>query len=113
MIDSLLSIARDSQSRGFVLEYLNNSTYDDMLGIDLKEDRFKFLYNIEGTYQIPATEGSFRNFYSYAVDHLVHEEDRQVYAGAMEPDTLAGRLDRAELPGVLDFQYRVPNLEGG
>ncbi|MBR2798011.1 MAG: EAL domain-containing protein [Clostridia bacterium] len=113
MIDSLLSIARDSQSRGFVLEYLNNSTYDDMLGIDLKEDRFKFLYNIEGKYQIPATEGSFRNFYSYAVDHLVHEEDRQVYAGAMEPDTLAGRLDRAELPGVLDFQYRVPNLEGG
>ena len=115
MINGLLSVAAGRQSRDFVLEYLNNSSYDELLGIDLNEDRFKFLYNIEGKYRVPATEGSFRNLYGYAVDHLVHEDDRQAYAEAMDPDTLPERLTHADerLPGVLDFQYRVRNPEGG
>ena len=115
MINGLLSMAAGRQSQDFVLEYLNNSGYDEMLGIDLNEDRFKFLYNIEGKYHIPATEGSFRNFYSYVLDHLIHGEDCQTYAEAMDPDTLPDRLAQSDapLPGVMDFQYRVRNPEGG
>ena len=113
MINGLLAMASDRQSQEFVLDYLNNSTYDEMLGIDLNEDRYKFLYNIEGKYRIPATEGRFRSFYDYAVDHLVFDEDRQDYADAMDPDTLQDRLAKAQLPGVLDFQFRVSNPEGG
>ena len=115
MINGLLAMASGRPSQDFVLEYLNDSSYDEMLGIDLNEDRFKFLYNIEGKYRVPSTEGSFRSLYDYALDHLVHEEDRRAYADAMNPDTLAQRLDRtdAPLPGVLDFQYRVRNPEGG
>ena len=114
MINGLLSMAAGRQSQDFVLEYLNNSGYDEMLGIDLNEDRFKFLYNIEGKYHIPATEGSFRNFYSYVLDHLIHGEDCQTYAEAMDPDTLPDRLAQSDapLPGVMDFQYRVRNPEG-
>ena len=115
MINGLLSMAAGRQSQDFVLEYLNNSGYDEMLGIDLNEDRFKFIYNIEGKYHIPATEGSFRNFYSYVLDHLIHGEDCQTYAKAMDPDNLPDRLAQSDapLPGVMDFQYRVRNPEGG
>lgn len=113
MIMGLLSLVKGDGAQEFIMEYLNNSSYDEMLGIDLNEDRFSFIYNIEDKYHLPATQGGFRNFYEYAVDHLVFEEDRQVYADNMNPDTLLRRLENAELPGVLDFQYRVRNLEGG
>ena len=112
MINGLLALASVKSSQDFVLEYLNNSTYDEMLGIDLNEDRFRFMYNIEGKYQVPAMEGSYRNLYGYAVDHLVHEEDRRTYADIMDPDTLPQRLAQSELPGVLDFQFRVLTPEG-
>ncbi len=113
MINGLLALASGKSSQDFVLEYLNNSTYDEMIGIDLNEDRFRFMYNIEGKYQLPATEGSYRIFYSYAVDHLVFEEDRQAYADYMEPDTLLRRLAQSKLPGVLGLQYRVYMADGG
>ena len=113
MINGLLAMASGKSSQDFVLEYLNNSSYDEMLGIDLNEDRYRFMYNIEGKYRVPATEGSYRNFYSYAVDNLVHEEDCQAYADAMDPDTLLQRLAQSKLPGVLDLQYRVRVPEGG
>ena len=113
MINGLMAMAAGRQSQDFVLEYLNNSSYDEMLGINLNEDHFKFLYNIEGKYQVPAKEGSFRSFYTYVADHLIHEEDRELYAETMDPDTLLKRLAESELPGVLDFQYRVRNQEGG
>lgn len=115
MINGLLSAVSFGQSQEFVLEYLNNSNYDEMLGIDLNGDRYKFLYNIEDKYLVPATEGSFRSFYDYALDQLIHEEDSQAYAEAMDPDTLSQRLARTDsrLPGVLEFQCRVRSPEGG
>ena len=48
MINELLAMAPGKPSQDFVLEYLNNSSYDEMLGIDLNEDRYRFMYNIEG-----------------------------------------------------------------
>ena len=50
-----------------------------MLGIDLNEDRFKFLYNIERKRQFPATEGSFRTFCNDMLDRPVQQQDRHVY----------------------------------
>jgi hypothetical protein len=37
MINGLLALASVKSSQDFVLDYLNNSTYDEMLGIDLNE----------------------------------------------------------------------------
>ena len=113
MIRELLSFAEARDKHEYVMAFLNNSTYDEMLGIDLTRDRFKFLYNINDKYQVPATDGSYRNFYEHIVDHLIHDEDRRRYAEIMDPDTLAQRLLSSELPGILEFQYRVRNLEGG
>ena len=50
MINGLLAMATDKKTQDFVLDYLNNSGYDEMLGIDLNEDRYHFMYNIEGKY---------------------------------------------------------------
>jgi len=113
VIKVLLSMALGNPSPDFIMDYLNNSSYDELLGVDLKDDRYKFLYDIEGKYDVPSTGGSFRHFYDYAVAHAIHWEDCRVYADAMNPDTLVERLAQSELPGVLDFQYRVRNLEGG
>ncbi len=112
VIQELLALAGNKCPPAEIMGFLNNSNYDEMLGIDLNNDRFKFIYNINDKYQVPATEGSFRNFYAYAADNLVHPEDREEYARMMAPDGLAVRLDASNTPGLLEFQYRARNLEG-
>ena len=113
MIRELLNMLGESLSKENLLSFLNNSSYDEMLGIDLNEDRFRFLYNIEGKYQVPATEGSLRNFLDYVLQHLIHEEDKALYAEQMSPQTLASRLAASDMPGIIEFEHRVRNPEGG
>ena len=113
MIKTLIALLGEAKTRESIMEYLNNSSYDELLGIDLERDRFKFLYNIEGKYQVPVTEGSFKNFYDYLVDHQLHPDDRKLYAEAMAPDRLLRNLAASETPGVLQFECRARNPEGG
>ena len=112
MIRELLALARGDGKSNPIMEFLNNSNYDEMLGIDLNNDRFKFMYNIGDKYHVPATEGSYRNFYDYAVDHLIHPEDRELYAANQDPAGLMERLEKSDAPGMLDFSFRIKNLEG-
>ncbi len=113
MMRELLDMLDKGMSRENMLAFLNNSSYDEMLGIDLNNDRFKFLYNIEGKYQVPATEGSFRNFFEYVLEHLIHEEDKALYAQLMNPQTMASRLAASDMPGIIEFEYRTHNPNGG
>ncbi|MBR1820385.1 MAG: EAL domain-containing protein [Clostridia bacterium] len=112
MIRELLALFKGNELPVPILEFLNNSSYDEMLGIDLGKDRYKFMYNIDGKYHIPSVEGSFRGFYDYAVDHLIHPDDRQTYADALNPDGLMARLASSDTPGLIDFQFRIRNLDG-
>ena len=80
MIKELLNMMPGTPDRQSLLDYLNSSTYDELVEIDLNRDHFKFLYNINDKYHVPGTEGSFEQYYSYAVEHQIHPEDCQAYA---------------------------------
>ncbi len=113
MLDSLIALKGREAPKESIMEFLNNSYYDEMVGIDLNEDHFKFFYNIEDKYRVPAKEGPYSRFYEYTVDHLIHADDRELYARHLNPRTLRAELAQSKLPGATDIQYRVRTPEGG
>ena len=111
MIDGLIALLSPGQENMSILELMNNSSYDEMIAVDLNEGRYKFIYNIEEKYLVPATRGEINSFVKYAKEHLVHKEDRENYGALMDPQTLAQRLEISN--GLLKLQYRVKDLDIG
>jgi diguanylate cyclase (GGDEF) domain len=109
---NLISLFLREESEISFLEFLNNSSFDELIRIDFREDRYKFIYNIEDKYEVPATEGSFSQFCAFSVQHLLNEEDSRAYAETMEPKTLERRLREAEQPGVLQVEFTARDLGG-
>ena len=95
-----------------VVEYLNNSSFDEMVEIDLARDRCHNIYHTEGKYFVPLLDASYTGMYSYAKMYMVHAEDRQVYEDLMNPATIEVRLAEADTPGVRSAQFRYKMLDG-
>lgn len=98
---------------GSILEYLNRSSYDELVSINFEDGTYHFIYNIEEKYNIPATSGSFEELLRYFLENQIFYADRSGYSSFMDPDTLPGRLAEADPAGVLAMQYRVRNPKGG
>jgi diguanylate cyclase (GGDEF)-like protein len=96
-----------------VTEFLEHSSYDELIEIDIGSDRYKFVYNVADKYHIPVTEGVYSEFYRYAADHLVHPDNTGQYADVMNPDTILQRLAGEELRDTYEFQFRTTNTSGG
>jgi diguanylate cyclase (GGDEF)-like protein len=95
-----------------VSEFLEHSSYDELIEIDLNSNRYKFVYNVADKYYLPVTEGLYSEFYKYAVDHLIHPDDAGLYAAAMNPDTLLQKLAEEELRDTCEFRFRSTDRNG-
>ena len=95
-----------------VPEFLEHSSYDELIEIDLNTNRYRFIYNVADKYFSPITEGTFSEFYKYAVDHMIHPDEVVMYAETMNPDTLLQRMAASELKDTFEFQFRGMGLEG-
>ena len=95
-----------------VPEFLEHSSYDELIEIDLNTNRYKFIYNVADKYYAPVTEGAYSEFYKYAVDHLIHPDETALYAEVMNPDTLLQRLAEDELQGTFEFRFRSTDMKG-
>ena len=93
-------------------ERLNASPFEDLVEIDLINDRCRNLFHIDGKYFVPIMKGSWSELFRYSADHMVHPQDRQIYCDLMDPDTLARRLEKSELPGVLQAEFRYRAVDG-
>ena len=96
-----------------LLDYINQSSFDELISVDLSQDRYKFIFNVEEKYQVPTNEGVYSLFYDYIVKEIIHPDDRRAYAEMMDPATVAQRLKTAEVPGALALQYRFRDTNGG
>ena len=95
-----------------ISEFLEHSSYDELIEINLKTNRYKFVYNVADKYYLPVTEGVYSEFYKYAVDHLIHPDETGLYAEVMNPDTLLQRLAEEELQGTFEFRFRSTDRKG-
>ena len=69
----------DKGRRISLIDYLDNSFCDEMGEIDLRNDTFTIFYHVENKYANPVTGGSYRDFYNYIYNNVVHPEDREKY----------------------------------
>ena len=95
-----------------VLERLNNAPFDELVEIDMINDRSRNIYHVDGKYFVPILDGGWVDVYQYCTEHMIHPEDRQLYAELMDPDTLHERLAKSEIDGVLSAELRYKTVEG-
>ena len=95
-----------------IVEYLENSSFDEKLEIDLKKNRCRNIYHIEGKYFVPLLEASFTGLFSYSRVYMVHPDDRRTYEELLSPTTIRKRLDEAEPAGICSAQFRLKMLDG-
>lgn len=112
MKHGLLSIFSEEDVKSALIDYLNYSLFDVLIEIDVSNDHFKFIYNVTSKYHTPVTEGSYCNFYSYNVDHLIHPDHVAEYAASMKPEGLADKLSHSSLPGTFEMQFKCHNISG-
>lgn len=94
-----------------IVEFLDHSAFDELISIDLGQDTYKFIFNVEQKYWSPSMEGTYSTFIEYVGTHMVHPEDRHIYLDMMNPERLPIHLEAAD--NVLDFEFRVRNTHGG
>ncbi len=106
---NLESSAGDYQT---IVDRLNGAPYDELIEIDLYNNRCRNIYHIEGKYFMPLIEGAWRDMYRYAIEHMIHPSDRGSYSALMDPDKLQSRLEASRTPGVLSLELRCRGVNG-
>jgi hypothetical protein len=94
-----------------VLDRLNASPYDELLEIDVINDRCRSLWHVQNKYYLPMPQGNWSELYRYCADHMVHPQDRELYCALMDPDTVLKRLEQSAIPGVLSEELRYRQAE--
>ena len=96
-----------------LIDLLNNSSCDEVLEVNLNDDSFKQFYHVDGKYFVPTIEFSFKDLYTFVLEHIVHPDDRQIYADFMNPDGLLERLKNNEISnfGMEQFRYKLQDGE--
>ncbi|MBQ9468482.1 MAG: EAL domain-containing protein [Clostridia bacterium] len=95
-----------------LVDFLNNSSFDELIDLNYAENSFKFIYNIDKKYILPQTSGQIDDFCGFAADHLIFPADREQYLAMMDAGTIFDRLESSAFPGVLTLDYRAKNTEG-
>ena len=94
-----------------IVEFLDHSAFDELISIDLEQDTYRFIFNVEQKYWSPSMEGVYSAFINYVGTRMVHPEDQQLYLDMMDPQRLPIHLEAAD--DVLDFEFRVRKTSGG
>jgi len=95
-----------------VVEWLNGSSFDELVEIDVVNNTCRNIYHVEGKYFVPVFDGSYFDLYRYSVGHMVHPDDLNVYKPFMDPTSIIERLKDSEVPGMLSAQFRYKLQDG-
>ncbi len=59
-----------------IVQFLERSSYDELIEIDLNKQIFKRLYHISKKYTMPMSQGSFREMFIGMSEELIHPDER-------------------------------------
>ena len=92
-----------------LIDMLTNSSADEVMEVNAIDDTFKQFYRVDGKYFVPSVQSSYREAYKFAVDHMVHPDDKKIYADFMNPDNFLERIRKNSIPnfGVEQFRYKL------
>jgi len=87
--------------------------FDELLELDLKRARIRFIRHTEGKYLAPMGEAAYQDALYYALEYMIHPSDRDAYLRFHELSTLHERLEASDTPGVLRASFRFKLIAGG
>ena len=95
-----------------LIDLMNGSTTDEILEVDLKNDKFKQYFHVEGKYLTPNIEGSYKDLYDFTIKYVVHPDDRGIYEGLMKKEGFFERLQSARIPNFDFAHFRYKLIDG-
>ena len=110
MLSALLKFSREHPDFP-VIDFLNQSAFDELITVNLTEDRYQYIFNVDRKYWTPSLEGTYSTFFDHISQHVIHPEDRAVYREMLDPEALPRRL--SETGGLFSFAFRAPLQSGG
>ena len=94
-----------------LVNFLDNSSCDEICEIDLNTGKFRQFSTSEGKYFTPLSEATFKAIYDFTYRYIVSPEDAEVYADLMDPDTMLEKLENSPLSNFrfATFRYKLQN----
>ena len=106
----LLKAVRQSE---LIVKFLERSSFDELLEIDLNSQSFKSIHHISKKYAMPLLHGNFKEMFIGMSEELIHPDDRERFIELMNPETVVHFLNSSEIPGLFCDEYRFRLISGG
>lgn len=113
MNTGLFELLKKVDNPDAVVQFLDRSSYDELIEIDMEKKAFKRLFHISKKYTMPMSQGNFRELFIGMSEELIHPDDRDRFVALMNPDTVAYHLRGSEIPGLYSGEYRFRLVGGG
>ena len=110
--EAFYSLIISGETKDFSLvDFLDNSSCDEICEIDLNTDKFRQFSSSEGKYFTPLSEATFSAIYEFTSRYIVSEEDLKIFQDLMDPKHMLERLEASPLPNFrfASFRYKLQN----
>ena len=96
-----------------IADFLNNSSCDEVVEVNLNSNTLKQIYHVDGKYFVPEANLSYSDIVEFTVNHGIHPDDREEYLKLMRIDGFFERLRNSEIPNFAfgHFRYKCQNGE--
>ena len=111
MDKGILSLFQYIDDPQILIQYVRDSGFDELLVLDIPNDRMKAVFHMEEKYQMPVLKGGYTEFYKYAADHMVFPEDKDEYVKTMDPGRIMSVLSDARIPGAMEFRFQTRGMD--
>lgn len=107
-----ISMLLEAKDRSAILDSMAQTSFTALLEIDLNQDTWCNLYQIEGRFFAPQENKAYSHLFTFAREHMVHPEDIAQHNLLMDPATMWERLETARTPGILLGSIRYKLVDG-
>lgn len=97
----------DGSSKNLFLELDDNSVYDELIEVDLKQATYRVLYHESGKYLMPDMAGMFDRSVFESTLSMIHEDDRERYRSLWSRESLERVFERGEKIAGEEFRMRL------
>ena len=109
MMNALMTYSKEHHEFP-VIEFLNQTTFDKLIAIDLRADKYKYVFSVDTDLWTPSMEGTFSTVFEHFANNIIHPDDQSLYRETLDPKTIAARLDKSN--GLLSLTFRSQTQDG-
>ena len=111
MNTGLFRLLKSAGSREKIIDYLDNSSYDELIEFDLEKNKFSSLYHTSKKYSSMLSEGSIKELYIAMSELTVNPQDKSRFCEILNPVTLGFTIKNSEIEGLFceEFRFRLLN----